>query len=162
VKQTLVADVMQREVRTVRPSMSLTELEEVLLREHISGAPVIENGEVVGVVSRSDIVRQLAVEQARAEDCAYYLEPFDHEDVAGGLSSAVSETVAARLSRTRVTDVMIRSVITLPETATVGEAARCMLERRVHRLLVTDGPKLVGILSTVDLVRMLAEAPSTR
>ena len=37
-----------------------------------------------------------------------------------------------------------------------------MLERRVHRLLVTDGPKLVGILSTVDLVRMLAKAPSTR
>lgn len=155
----VVADVMQREVRSVHPAMQLAELEEVLLRARISGAPVVENGRVVGVVSRSDVVRQLALEQSRAEESAFYLQPFEHEPDPERFSLEVSQTVGARLARARVADVMIASVICIAPSAPISEAAALMLERRVHRLLVVEDDRLSGILSSLDLVRLLANPP---
>ena len=52
-------DVMQASVLTVSPGMSLTELEDFLVSKRITGAPVVERGVLIGIVSRSDIVRLL-------------------------------------------------------------------------------------------------------
>jgi len=56
-------------------------------------------------------------------------------------------------------DVMTSSVISVPEQATVKEAAKKLLESDIHRLLVTgDDEKPLGILSTTDIIREMRGA----
>jgi CBS domain-containing protein len=152
-----VRDVMETDVRTVSPAMSLSELEEVLLREGIGAVPVCEGGRVVGLVSRTDVLKHLQVEEGQAAAFSgFYLEPFDVEDVSEEDRKRVSATLAARLRDATVADVMSASPIRVAPDATLEEAARRMLDRRVHRLLVMEGDALRGILSSVDLLRLFA------
>jgi CBS domain-containing protein len=148
---------MQRELVTVGPELPLHELQELLLRERVSGVPVVEGGKVVGVVSRSDVVRQLEVERSQfASIGAFYLEPFDVETEGEDQRMQVPEAVAAHFERLRVRDAMARAVISVPPGASLAEAARLMVERRVHRLLVLEGGRLAGLVSALDLVGLVA------
>lgn len=151
-------DCMRSEIRTVGPRMRVADLEQLFLRERISGAPVVEEGELVGIVSRSDIVRELLVEQSVVEATAsFYLEPFDTETHPERDREAESEAVAARWKDLTVRDVMVHERIRVGPDEPVASVARTMLERRVHRLLVTEGERLLGLVSSLDLVRLLAE-----
>jgi CBS domain-containing protein len=153
-----VAEVMRRELVTVTPGLGLSELEERLLRARISGAPVVEGDRVVGVVSRSDVVRQLELERSRFEAASsFYLEPFDVEAEGASDRRRVPEAVAARLESLCVADVMIRDVIHVAPSAPLAEAARLMVERRVHRVLVLEQDRLQGLLTALDLARLVAE-----
>jgi CBS domain-containing protein/anti-sigma regulatory factor (Ser/Thr protein kinase) len=55
-----IGEVMTREVVTVTPQTSMTELREILREHRISGAPVVENGELVGIISIEDLIKALA------------------------------------------------------------------------------------------------------
>jgi CBS domain-containing protein len=57
-----------------------------------------------------------------------------------------------------VRDIMTASVYTIPADAPIAEIARTMVDGHVHRLLVAEGDKLVGIVSTLDLLRAIASA----
>jgi predicted transcriptional regulator len=58
------------------------------------------------------------------------------------------------LTTIQARDVMTSSVISVPENATLGEAAKRLLESNIHRLLVvSETGKPLGILSTTDIVR---------
>jgi len=63
---------MQTKVRTVAEGTSLPDLERAFLDEGVTGFPVVEAGRLVGVVSRSDVVRKLATEQSYAEYISGY------------------------------------------------------------------------------------------
>lgn len=54
------ADVMTRHLITVRPNTSLSEVAEVLDTHRIRQVPVLDNGKLVGMISRADLVRKLA------------------------------------------------------------------------------------------------------
>ena len=47
----------------------------------------------------------------------------------------------------------------VPATAAVGEVARIMVVRHIHRLVVTQGKDPVGIITSMDLLKMVAELP---
>ena len=152
-----VGDVMRRKLVTAGPELPLHDLQELLLRERVSGVPVVEGGEVLGVVSRSDLVRQLEVERSQfATVAAFYLEPFDVETESESQRMQVPEAVAARFERLRVRDAMVRDVVSVSPAASLAEAARLMVERRVHRLLVLEGGRLAGLVSALDLVGLVA------
>lgn len=150
-------DVMRTGVVKVRPDMPLRELEEVLLRERIQGAPVVEGNRVIGVVSRSDVVRQLKLEEERLEDASYYLEPFDADQRAPEEDDRIFEGAGVRVANLPVREVMIEDVVSVPPDATLPEVARQMLERPVHRVFVLEGGELLGVISSLDLVRELAK-----
>jgi hypothetical protein len=57
-----------------------------------------------------------------------------------------------------VRDIMTARVYTVAADATVAQVASTMVEGHVHRLLVADGDRLVGIVSTIDLLRAIAGA----
>jgi CBS domain-containing protein len=150
-------DVMQPAVRTVRPDMSLADLERSLSETGDSGCPVVSGaGRLVGVVSRSDILRKLTVEQSYAEYEADY-----YSDLAISGASQPTADIAAevgrRLGGVCVQDVMSTSPITVQESTPVAEVARVLVERRIHRLPVVDSGALVGIVTTSDLVRAVAD-----
>jgi len=150
-------DLMQTRIVTVTPSQPLPELLAVLLRHRIHGAPVVEDGRLVGIISRSDVVRQLKLEEERIADSAFYFEPFDADEHRTQDQARALEAVASRVAKLRVRDVMIRDLITIDLDAKVEAIARVMQERRVHRILVTEGEQLRGIISSLDLVGLLAD-----
>lgn len=149
---------MQTDLVCVRPDMPLFELEEVLLRERVGGVPVVDGGSVVGVVSRSDVLRTIELERSRVESTsAFYLEPFDADERTERDEDRVTEALAARLKELRVEDAMVRDLIHVAPGESLQKVAQTMLERRVHRLLVMEAGQLLGIVSTLDLVRLFAE-----
>ncbi len=153
-----VSDVMQREVLTIRANDTVPRLDELLSRHRISGVPVVADGKVVGVVSRSDVVRQLEVERSRFEGLSWYLEPFDADERTGEYDAQVSVAVANRLGNLQVNELMTKDVLHIAPDASLAAAARCMVEQRVHRLLVMRDGELLGLVSSLDLLRGLAES----
>lgn len=156
----LARDVMQREVRTVAPGMSLADLERMSCDSRQSGFPVVdERQRLVGVVSRTDIVRKLAVEQSYAEyESSYYWELSDYvpPDAERSLDE-IARQVGERLEGMKVSDVMSHSPITVTGATPLVELARTLVERNIHRLPVVEDGKLVGIVTSTDLVRTIAD-----
>jgi CBS domain-containing protein len=70
---------------------------------------------------------------------------------------SAAEMVAARLAGQHVRDAMIASVLTVDADAPVRDVARALVEHHVHRLVVTEGERPVGIVSSLDLARQVAE-----
>ena len=125
---------MTREVVTLSPEDSLRTAVEKLSSRGISGAPVVENGKVVGILSLSDILSFLG--RRHLMD----LEPEDLE----------------KLRAARVEEVMKKKVITVGDRDPVSEAVRLMTRHGVNRLPVVSGGKLVGIIARADVVRYLS------
>jgi len=150
-------DVMQREVHSVSPNMSLADLERSFCDSGESGFPVVAEGNrLLGVVSRTDIVRKLAVEQSYAEyESAYYWDFGSPEPPAAGDDVALQ--IGQRLESLRVEDVMSHSPITVTGDASLRDLARVLVDRRIHRLPVVEDGALVGILTSTDLVRTIAD-----
>src|SRR6185503_634225 len=59
-------DIMQANVLSVPPEMPIPELVDYLISHRVSGLPVIEKGKIVGIVSRSDLVRAVSLERSLA------------------------------------------------------------------------------------------------
>jgi CBS domain-containing protein len=153
-----VADVMTRDVTTLDPNLSLTKMDQILLEAKIGAAPVIEDGELIGIVSRSDVIHLLAGEQQRAERLAgFYSSPFPIAIGALEHLARDSRDIADRMTKTRVRDIMTRDVESLSPEDSVEAAARFMWGEGYHRVPVVSDGRLVGILSTMDLIRLIGE-----
>lgn len=127
-----VADLMETEVQVVAPDTNLGDAAMTLADAHVSGLPVVEpNGCLVGVVSTTDI---LASEE-------------EAEDQAGRRSLFESA---------RVRDLMTPQAVTIAPSASIKEAAQLLLSADVHRLFVVEEGHLVGVLSTTDIIRAVA------
>lgn len=151
-------DVMSPKVSSVSPEMSLPDLERALIDERLSGFPVVEHGRLVGIVSRSDVVRQLCVEQTMAENLSdFYADPVGIVQAALESFEAIGQRVGTRIESLRVKDVMIHDLITVAPDAPLREVASTLVEGRIHRVPVVDASRLVGIVSSLDLVKLIAE-----
>ena len=155
-----IADIMQRKVLTIAPGKSLPELERALLRTRVGAMPVVDrSGKMVGIVSRSDVVRQLCVERSLGEAMADAYRDQTDEAFVEKSRRAVSEAIGKRMEQLCVRDVMVRDVVTVTPDVPLAKAAQLMVERRIHRLPVVEDGKLVGIVSSLDFTRLAAEAP---
>jgi len=65
---------MKRDVHTVASDVTLPDLEKAFVDRKVGGFPVLDKGRLVGIVSRSDIVRQLVLEHSVAEIPDYYFD----------------------------------------------------------------------------------------
>jgi len=151
-----VKDLMNPDIMTVADEMTTDELARYLIEREISGAPVVDSqGHLIGVVSMTDIGRNMAepsgFESSRSS--GFYRDiaaDFTLEDPG---ERYVEEPVVT------VRDVMTPVIHQVPVTASVAEAARMMVDQHVHRLVVTQGKEPVGIITSLDLLKMLAEQP---
>lgn len=151
-----VRDVMKSDLRTVDPEMSLVDFERLLIAQRVGGAPVLDGKKLVGVISREDIIRVLSLEQSMAEvQSGVYAHSPDGAPQAA--FDRVGDQVGQRMQELRVRDAMTAVRARVTPTASLQEVARQMVKHRVHRVLVTEGDALVGIVSRIDLVALLAE-----
>ncbi len=150
-------DIMSSQVVSVPSSVTLVELERVLYDARISGAPVVDGGTIVGVVSRRDIDRFVSRERSReaAASAFYATDPqmADDELPRGDPTHDAFEL----LEKTRVREIMTRDVLAVEADAPIREIARLMTDQRIHRVLVVEKGALAGVVSSLDLVAVLAE-----
>lgn len=150
----LARDILEARVVSVEPSLPASELEKILDRERISGAPVLEAGRLVGVVSRADLARVGAAAEDEAESLLAY-----YEDIAGSTPGRTerAQLVGECAEHLRVRDLMQTELVTVPPDAPLPKLAATLVDRRIHRLLVVEGERLLGIVSSLDLVRLIAD-----
>ena len=153
----LIREVMQRNVQTVSPHVSLPELEDAFLGQGVSGFPVVDKGELVGIVSRSDIVRQLFLEHHTAESTSdFYFDGDGFHEERLVTFKQIADRVGERIEQLTVQDVMNRALVTVSPDNPLRHAADMLVKHRIHRLLVTEDNRLVGLVSSLDLVRLIA------
>lgn len=172
-----VEDIMSRDVVTVNPTMSLREAAELFAERHIGGAPVVDGHRVVGVVSKSDILSFASSPSAalprdiRTDWSAdgpgvwdegdgaspFFAERWAFSDADAASAFGESPPPLSAMNDHTVAEVMTHGIMSLPPTADVLTAAERMRAADVHRLLVMDHGELVGILSTTDLARAVAD-----
>ena len=171
-------DIMTREVLTVSPDLSLRRAVELLVRHHLGGAPVTRGGNLVGVLSGFDILEiQTSPPPHPAErnggEPVDLLDPAPEEDDGGAsffwsYSKDEAVDLAERLEMTdpeepdvldenTVDAAMTREVLSLPASATVQEGAAFMTRHEIHRVLVEEEGRLVGIVTTSDVTRVVGE-----
>ena len=127
-----VADLMQRDVKTVPEDATIAEAVTALVDAHVSGLPVVDGaGKIVGVVSTTDVL------EAEAE----VAEPDARERL---------------FEATQVSEIMSRQPRVIGPAADVRAAAQEMLRQDVHRLFVEEHGRLVGVVSQTDIVRAVA------
>lgn len=151
-RETCVRDLMTREVEAVSTDTTISQFCRLTAAGGFAGAPVLDaDGRLVGVVSRTDVVRAFAL--SGSDDSST-----DYGDIIELLSSRFVEFDERHHPRrfTYVEEIMVRDVVTTTPDATVVEAARAMCENRIHRLPVLEDGRLVGIISSLDLMRYLA------
>ncbi|MGD2121447.1 MAG: CBS domain-containing protein [Gemmatimonadota bacterium] len=169
-----VEDVMQREVVTVTPATPVRTLLKLLVREHISGLPVVTGeGEIVGVVSTTDVVRLgagetelnaadlvwepliLPNEEFSEESSApFFMESRDWRYPTENQTEALPEGVFDGYT---VADIMTDAVFTVKPRDTVEDAGKFLLKGRIHRALVVEDDQLKGIVTAFDLLRGFVE-----
>lgn len=126
---TLVRDVMTKQVICVYSKTSIKELSSIFIENIISGAPVVDNDQrVIGFVSQTDIVE-------------LDLHSGDY------LDSRMEETGGY------VQDIMAPEVSCVDETAPLSEVIDKMCTEKIHRVIVLDDQqKVAGILTTMDVM----------
>ena len=140
------ADVMTSDVVSVEPDTPVRDIAELLYSRRISGVPVVENGQVIGIVSEGDLIGHVAAigEPRRS----WWLSLFADES----LSARDYAKTHGRTAR----DVMTASVVSVEETATLAEMARLVERHRIKRVPVLRDGKLIGIVTRGNLLQGLA------
>lgn len=168
-----VKDVMTPNVVTLGPEQSLRQAIDTLVTCRIQGAPVVDNGRVVGVLSAPDILEFESTvgnepEDEAEDDVEEWSEGDEWSssyftDLWTGREEDVVERVATEgramgfLDSHTVAEAMSRTVCTLPAELEVSNAAQRLLAAGVQRAIVTDDTGFVGILSATDILRAVAE-----
>lgn len=157
----VVKDIMKARVVCVTSGTTLPELDRRFIAHHVSGFPVVDDGRLLGMVSHFDVVRRFVVEHAQAEVLvgAYGDEVGEH--VLQGELDEIAGCVGLRMDHLCVRDIMNPIVISVSPGDLVEKAARLLVEHHIHRVPVVDGQRLVGIVSSLDLVRLLGEGRAT-
>jgi CBS domain-containing protein len=140
---------MTSRVVTVRPESPIAEAAQLMLDNNVSGLPVSNaTGEIVGIVTEHDLLRQRA-DESRSHPPHWLQFMVERQKMANE---------SARFHEAKVAEVMTRNPMTVTEDTPVEEACRLIGEHGFKRLPVVRGGRLVGIVARADLVRALGIA----
>ncbi len=146
-------DIMTIDVIYAVEDMTVQELSQLLSEHRITGAPVLDAaGALVGVVSASDILLHDEVfgdEPVQGSD--YHRQIEERGDALW--EGLAPEEVGDR----RVGDIMSRGAITAQQDTPIAELAGLMYSHRIHRVIILNGDRLAGIVSTMDILKAVME-----
>jgi CBS domain-containing protein len=134
-------DIMTRDVVSAAPDMTIRDAMQLLSERHVSGAPVVDGGKVVGIFSATDLLALLA----------------ELNDTTPSLTFRRRRGRTAPLEDVTIDEVMTRKIHSLPPDCSVDKAAALMGAKQIHRVLVMLGDVMLGIVTTSDVAKAVAE-----
>jgi CBS domain-containing protein len=141
-----VAHAMTREVLAFAPETSLEGAARLLANRHVSGAPVVDpGGRPLGVVTQHDITDPDRGRRSGVGQSLYYR-------IHSGVVEARNDCGRVAAPGT-VADVMTSFVVAVPPDKPLLEAARLLVTDNIHRLVIVEGQRILGIVTTMDLLR---------
>lgn len=143
--QFYVKDIMSTELISIKEDTTIRDLIKTFAENGISGVPVLDkDGYVSGVVTSVDILKN-------ESSHTFYNEPFM-------LNVEASLFEDSKFFEQPVSSIMSKDLYTISPGESVARMAKIMYTKRVHRLLVTEYNKLIGVVSTFDLLKLLASS----
>lgn len=119
------SDVMVKDVITVNEKTPLKEVTKLFGEKRITGVPVVNaGGQLVGVLSESDIIRKT--------------------------------TSLGAWSPNQAGQIMTKPAVTVAPDETLQKVCELMHDRRIHRVVVADDSGIQGIITTMDILRAIA------
>lgn len=153
-----VKDVMNTDPITCQAEDTVSEAARLMREKKISGMPVMDGDRLVGVISETDILRLLPPGEEEGE--LWLPSPFEVFEVPfrdvvrwERMHASVQD-----VSGKKVSEVMTRKVHKIWPDASVERAAQIMTSRRINRLPVLDGERVVGIVTRGDIISGLGAA----
>lgn len=141
-----VADIMTRTVVTLMPGHSVRHAAQIMLDHQVSGVPVVDAGELVGILTEGDLLRRTEFGLPPSRQDAW--------DRANWAEGSARDFVKSH--SWRVGDVMSKPVVTVSEDTPLGDVAVLLGTRGIKRLPVLRDGQLVGVVSRSDLLKIVA------
>ncbi|MEO8934396.1 MAG: CBS domain-containing protein [Xanthomarina sp.] len=133
-QKALISDIMTKDVITLNNKDDLETAEHIFKTKKIRHIPVVHGDKIIGMLSYTDLLR-ISFADAIDED----------EDTV--------DTVVYNMFT--IEQVMAKNLTSITSTTTIKEAAEILAEKEFHALPVVDNKKLVGIVTTTDLINYL-------
>lgn len=147
-------DLMTTDVKTVEADWPLDRVARFLVDHNISGAPVVDGDQLVGVISLTDLARHNSEvgEPATERPTAYYRHElegqYSEEDLDDLYITEGDETTAEHVMTPQVYDVN--------EHTSIQQVAQVMHRGGIHRVFVTQDGAIKGIITALDMLKVVA------
>lgn len=151
-----VKDVMNPDVVFCKPEDSVRDTAKILKENNISGAPVLEDGKLVGIVSEADLLKLLVFPEHGG---LWLPSPFEVIEVPIRelLSWEETKNMLSDVGTKQIGDMMKKEVYTISPDSSVEEASELMIRHRINRLPVVEEGRVVGIVTRGDIIQGLAK-----
>jgi len=134
IKKTLISTIMSKNVITLQCTDDLEAAEHLFKSHKIRHIPVVCDDEIKGMVSYTDLLR------------------ISFADAIGDDEMSIDSVVYNMFS---IEQVMVKNLVSMPSTATIKEVAELLSRKEFHAIPIVDGKKLIGIVTTTDLIKFL-------
>jgi len=135
-RRELVSKIMSTNLITVNLTNNLVDAEKLFSENNIRHIPVVNGDDIIGILSLTDLLRVSFV------------------DTYGSDESDVDTAVYNMLS---IEQVMVKNLVSVSSSQTIKEVAGVLAKNEFHALPIVDSNKLVGIVTTTDLLNYLLE-----
>lgn len=136
IRKAPVSMIMTAPVITLKKDDNLEKAEYLFKKHHIRHIPIVTDKVIVGMLSYTDLLR---------------LSFSDFTD------SSVNDTDALVYNMFTIKQVMKRNIVSVSSSSSIKEVAEVLATKEFHALPVVDNNKLVGIITTTDLIRYLLQ-----
>jgi CBS domain-containing protein len=147
IRELRVGDVMETDWPTLRPEQTVEDVIKLFAESGISGAPVVEDGKLVGIVTEGDLIFRDAEIKAPG-----FL------DILGGIIPLGDwneyRQEALKSAGVTVDEVMTKDVFTVVPDASLADAATIMAEERIKLLPVAEDERLRGVVTRMDILTL--------
>jgi CBS domain-containing protein len=147
IRELSVGEIMETDWPTLGPESTVEDAIKLFAEARISGAPVVEDGRLIGIITEGDLIFQDAEIKAPG-----FL------DILGGLvplgNTEEYRTEALKSAGVTVGEIMTDDPVTVAPEATLAETATIMAEQRKKILPVIEGERLVGMITRMDILTL--------
>lgn len=130
-----ISQIMSKELVTLTPDQSLYEAERLFKKHHIRHIPVVEGDKLIGIVSYSDLLRISFADMTDGEE----------------------EVTSVVYDMYTIPQIMAKTPLTVTADTSIKEVAEILAKQSFHSIPVVENGKLVGLVTTTDLIKYLLE-----
>jgi CBS domain-containing protein len=145
-----VKDIMTKEVICAAPETKVSEVAKLLFDNALSGIPVVENGQVVGIITEADLMIKESIIHLPT-----YIKLLDEFIIKQRIGE---NKEVKRILNSKAKDIMTKDVICVAPEIDIKEVAKLFVKKRINPIPVVVGKrKLVGIISRADVVKLFTQ-----